>query len=97
MDVYKKFMAEELKESAHKDSKRAMHTKTKKVSKKTKATRYKSVPKARTKIEKTMHEYKEGELHTGSKKGPIVKNKKQAVAIALSQARKEGAKIKKRK
>lgn len=35
-----------------------------------------------------MHEYKEGELHSGSKHGPLVKNKKQAVAIALSEARK---------
>ena len=38
-------------------------------------------------IEKTMHEFKEGELHSGSKKGPLVKNRKQAVAIALSQER----------
>lgn len=40
------------------------------------------------KIEKVMHEYKEGELHSGSKKGPVVKNKKQAIAIALSEAKK---------
>ena len=40
------------------------------------------------KIEKVMHEYKEGELHSGSKKGPEVKNRKQAIAIALSEARK---------
>jgi len=33
-----------------------------------------------------MKEYKEGKLHSGSKKGPVVKNKKQAVAIAMSEA-----------
>lgn len=38
------------------------------------------------KIGKVMHEYKMGTLNTGSKKGPIVKSKKQAIAIALSQA-----------
>ena len=44
--------------------------------------------KAAKKVKKVMHEYKEGELHSGSKKGPIVKNPKQAVAIALSEAKK---------
>lgn len=43
----------------------------------------------KAKIHKVMHEYKEGELHSGSKKGPKVKNRKQAVAIALSEARKD--------
>lgn len=37
------------------------------------------------KIEKVMSEYKAGELHSGSKKGPIVKSKKQAIAIAISE------------
>ena len=40
------------------------------------------------KVEKVMHEFKEGKLHSGSKKGPVVKNKKQAIAIAMSEARK---------
>ena len=44
------------------------------------------------KIKKVMHEYKEGELHSGSKKGPEVKKRSQAVAIALSEAKKEGKK-----
>ena len=48
------------------------------------------------KIKKVMHEYKEGELHSGSKKGPKVKSRKQAIAIALSEARKAGAKIPKK-
>lgn len=43
---------------------------------------------APAKIEKVMHEFKENELHSGSKKGPKVKNKKQALAIAFSEARK---------
>jgi hypothetical protein len=38
------------------------------------------------KIEKTLHEFKHDELHSGSKKGPKVKDRKQAIAIALSQA-----------
>ena len=38
------------------------------------------------KVEKVMHEFKAGELHSGSKSGPVVTNRKQAVAIALSEA-----------
>ena len=49
------------------------------------------------KVKKVMHEMKEGKLHSGSKKGPIVTNKKQGIAIALSEARKAGAHIKKPK
>jgi Family of unknown function (DUF6496) len=41
--------------------------------------------KAQKKIGKVMGEYKEGKLHSG-KKGPVVKSKKQAIAIALSEA-----------
>ena len=37
-------------------------------------------------MEKTMREYKKGKLHSGSKKGPVVKSRKQAIAIALSEA-----------
>jgi hypothetical protein len=36
----------------------------------------------------TMDEWKSGKLHSGSKKGPIVKNRKQAIAIGLSEQRK---------
>lgn len=43
--------------------------------------------KKKTKMEKVMHEWKTGTLHSG-KGGPVVKSKKQAVAIALSVARK---------
>lgn len=48
---------------------------------------------AKKKVEKVMHEFKEGVLHSGSKKGPRVENPKQAIAIGLSEARKAGAKI----
>jgi len=41
--------------------------------------------KAQKKVGKVMGEYKEGTLHSG-KGGPVVKNPKQAVAIALSEA-----------
>lgn len=50
----------------------------------------------KAKVEKVMHEYKEGELHSGSKKGPQVKNRKEAVAIALNEAG-ESKKKKKKK
>lgn len=53
--------------------------------------------KSQKKIHKVMKEYKEGKLHSGSKKGPKVKSRTQALAIALSEARKKGAKIPKKK
>lgn len=42
--------------------------------------------KKSNKVSKVMGEYKRGELHSGSKKGPVVTSKKQAVAIAMSEA-----------
>jgi hypothetical protein len=42
--------------------------------------------KAEKKISKVMREYKAGKLHSGSKKGPEVTSRKQAIAIALSEA-----------
>lgn len=38
------------------------------------------------KISKVMREYKAGTLNSGSSRGPVVKSRKQAVAIAMSQA-----------
>lgn len=38
----------------------------------------------------TLDEFKQGTLHSGSKTGPIVKDRKQAIAIALDQARRRG-------
>lgn len=43
---------------------------------------------AKDKTRKVLHEFKEGALHSGSKTGPKVRNRKQAIAIALNQARK---------
>lgn len=43
--------------------------------------------KKEAKITKVMREYKKGELHSGSKKGPKVKKRDQAIAIALSEAK----------
>jgi hypothetical protein len=39
-----------------------------------------------TKEHKVMREFKRGTLHSGSKKGPKVKSRQQAIAIALSEA-----------
>lgn len=50
--------------------------------------------KAKSKVHKVMKEHKEGTLKSGS--GKKVKSRKQAVAIALSEARKSGAKIPKK-
>lgn len=52
-------------------------------------------PKAQEKVEKTVKEMKEGKLKSGS--GKKVTNRKQAVAIGLSEARKQGAKVPKKK
>ena len=41
---------------------------------------------AKGKMEKVMHEYKHGQLHSGSKKGPKVKKRSQAIAIGMSEA-----------
>lgn len=53
--------------------------------------------KGKKKIKKVLKEYKSGKLHSGSKKGPEVTNPKQAIAIALNESRKSGAKIKRKK
>jgi len=37
-----------------------------------------------------MHKFKHGKLHSGSKGGPKVKGRKQAIAIMMSEKRKEG-------
>jgi len=49
--------------------------------------------KGMAKVGKVMGEFGAGKLHSGSKKGPEVTNRKQAVAIALSEARAAGAKM----
>ena len=56
-------------------------------------------PKAQEKVEKSVKEMKEGKLKSGKsgKSGKKVTSQKQAVAIGLSEARKEGAKVPKKK
>lgn len=51
--------------------------------------------KAGEKVEKAMHEMKEGKLKTGT--GKKVTSRKQAVAIGLSEAREAGGKVPKKK
>lgn len=48
--------------------------------------------KAQTKVKKVMHERKTGKLYSGTS-GKKVKNRKQAIAIGLSEARREGDKV----
>jgi hypothetical protein len=48
--------------------------------------------KSQSKVKRAMHEMKEGKLTSG-RSGKKVKNPKQAIAIGLSEAREEGAKV----
>ena len=52
--------------------------------------------KAQSKVKRAMHERKAGTLKSG-RSGKKVTSRKQAIAIGLSEARKEGAKVPKRK
>ncbi len=58
------------------------------------ATKYSK--KAQDKVGKVMHEYKHGALKSGGS-GKKVKNRKQAIAIGISEAREAGAKVPKAK
>jgi hypothetical protein len=51
---------------------------------------------ANRKVKRAMHEMKRGELRSG-RSGKVVKSRKQAIAIGLSEARKAGARIPKKK
>lgn len=64
-------------------------------SKTTHMTKRKYGPKAQEEVEKAMHAFKKGKLKTSH--GRTVKNRKQAVAIGLSEAREKGAKVPKKK
>jgi len=55
----------------------------------------KAATKGKGKVKKVMHEFKEGTLKSGS--GHKVTNRKQAVAVALSEAREAGDRIPKKK
>lgn len=56
----------------------------------------KKTSKPASKEEKVMKEFKEGTLHSG-KGGPVVTNRKQAIAIALSEANASAGKSKPKK
>jgi len=81
-----------LKYEEHKKSEKKHHKKTD-----SKKSGSKAKTKGGAKIKKVMDEFKMGELHSGSKKGPLVTNPKQGIAIAISEARKKGAKIPKKR
>lgn len=91
MAIPKAFWKQEAKEPAHKGIKNALlsagETPQPKKSKKSKSPKG---PKAKAKIHKVMKEFKASKLHAGSKKGPKVTNKKQALAIALSESKRKG-------
>lgn len=53
-------------------------------------------PSAQKKVKRAMHERKRGTLRSG-RSGKKVKSRKQAIAIGLSEARKSGAKVPKRR
>jgi hypothetical protein len=59
-------------------------------SKKSSSRRYGA--KAQSKVKRAMHERKHGKLRSG-RSGRKVKSRKQAIAIGLSEARREGAKV----
>ncbi|HTQ66423.1 MAG TPA: DUF6496 domain-containing protein [Puia sp.] len=52
--------------------------------------------KAQNKVERAMHEMKHGELESGRSHKKVT-NPKQAIAIGLSEARKQGARVPKKK
>ncbi|MBI1898698.1 MAG: hypothetical protein HYZ57_09930 [Acidobacteria bacterium] len=60
-----------------------------------KAASKKRSQRGRGKVEKVMHEYKHGQLKSGGR--GKVKSRKQAVAIALNEARESGARIPKKR
>lgn len=53
--------------------------------------------KAQKKVASVMREFKNGTLNSGTAKGPKVKSRKQAIAIALSEGAKVGKKGKKKR
>jgi hypothetical protein len=61
-----------------------------------KTSRRKYGPKAQKKVERAMHEMKRGKLKSG-RSGKKVTSRKQAIAIGLSEARKRGAKVPRKK
>jgi len=71
---------------------RSRSSSSKKSSSKKKSSGRKYGPKAQKSVEREMHEFKRGKLRSG-RSGEKVTNPKQAIAIGLSEARREGAKV----
>jgi Family of unknown function (DUF6496) len=103
MKYGKEFWEEEKKEATHKKSKKEHKKKDPKPKhmgkKATALAKHPSSKKAQRSFAKErMHEFKEGHMHSRKKgTGPVVTNPKQAVAIMLSEERKKGVKIPKKK
>ncbi len=57
-----------------------------------KSSRHKYGPESQKKVKEEMHEFKRGKLKMG-RSGKKVKSREQAIAIGLSEARREGAKV----
>ena len=74
----------------------AKRTGAKKTTARKSASKSASKSTARSKVKKAMHERKEGTLKSG-RSGKKVTSRKQAIAIGLSEARKRGAKIPKKR
>ena len=51
----------------------------------------------RNRVKEEMEKFSEGKLHSGSKKGPLVTSRKQAIAISLSESGQSRKKSKKKK
>lgn len=69
--------------------------KGKKHEKKESKSHEKKEEKSEKKIKKVMKEFSKDKLHSGSKKGPLVKDKKQALAIGYAESRKKNKSKKK--
>jgi len=61
------------------------------------ATRRRYGKKAGSTVKRAMHKYKRGQLKAGKGSHPKAKSRKQAIAIGLSEARKKGAKVPRKK
>lgn len=51
----------------------------------------------RARVHAEMHKFKHGQLHSGSKHGPVVKDRKQAIAISLSESGQSKRKVGKKR
>lgn len=85
---HKKHEAKESKKHEKAEHHKKKHHSKKKHVKKAVKKKLHVTPKREKKIEKVMREFKHSALHSSSKKGPVVKKRSQALAIALNEAKK---------